>query len=103
MATNTTPLSRAIPDKTDLEMMLLISQGGGQNWYLAQTFEYSKARISQRIQKLQDWGLVRYTDKSTSQSKDKRDYELTEQGQEIIQSISVHFQFHMLTIKRNIA
>lgn len=100
MATNT-PLSRAIPDKTDLEMMLLISQGGGQCWYLAQTFEYSKSNITQRIQKLVEWGLVAVIDKS--QSKDKRDYELTEKGREIIQSINVHFQFQMLVIKRTLA
>ncbi len=100
MATNT-PLSRAIPDKTDLEMMLLISEGGGRCWYLAQTFEYSKSNITQRIQKLVEWGLVAVIDKS--QSKDKRDYELTEKGREIIQSINVHFQFQMLVIKRTLA
>jgi DNA-binding HxlR family transcriptional regulator len=102
MAINT-PLSRAIPDKTDLEMMLLISQGGGQCWYLAQTFEYSKSRISQRMLRLQEWGLVQYTQKSTRQTKDKRDYELTTQGQELIQSISVYFQYYLLNLKHNIA
>jgi len=91
-----------IPDQTDLEMLLLISQGGGKCAYLAAVFEMSKSAVSQRMIKLQDFGLIEIHDKS--QRSEARDYELTTLGAEIIQTTKVAFQLQMLIqLKRTIA
>ena len=88
-----------IPDQTDLEMLLLISQGGGRCWYLARTFEMSKPAISQRMVRLQDIGLILIKSSGKNKSAEAKDYHLTDTAQEILQSTNVLFQIRVLQLR----
>lgn len=90
----------SVPDYIDQLILLLIEAGGGQCWYLASVFGYSKSAITQRVSRMITYGLVEPVKKM--KGKNERSYILTSKGKEVVTFDRVQFQIKILEIKKGL-